>query len=498
MKKHFITLLLLCSCLFCFTQTVNTITPLQKLKLYIEVLKKDPELKHASWGVMVQNAKTGEVIVDHNSEATLTPASSLKVVTTAAGLCILDSGYTYLTKLEYDGTFDSISGILKGNLYIKGSGDPTIDSQYFKEQARGKKDTISTLNKWAKALKTKGVKSIDGSIIADASAFDDDMIPTTWIWGDIGNYYGAGASALTYHDNLYSLYFRSESSGDSTFIDSIKPTLPNFTIKNYVKAGGSDDNAYIFGAPYVNERYVNGTIPASKKGFDVNGSIPDPPYFMAYQLEQTLKHEGIYVSKQATTVRQLKLNNEYKPGLRQTLYVHTSPPLKKIVNWTNLISNNLFAEHVLKTIAFNKTGFGSEAVGINEVVKFWSSKGMDTKGLSMYDGCGLSRYNAITSKQLSNVFYLMTKEKMYPAFYNSLPVAGKSGTMSNLCKGTCAENNIHAKSGSISKVRSFAGYATTKKGNQVCFALLFNNFDCSSSEMKQKLEKLMVMIAELE
>jgi D-alanyl-D-alanine carboxypeptidase/D-alanyl-D-alanine-endopeptidase (penicillin-binding protein 4) len=476
------------------TQTNAQPTSIDRLNTAIEELKKDSTLAHASWGICVLQSKTGEVLTEYNSNISLTPASTQKIITTAAGLSLLGPNYTYQTALEYDGIFDSISGTIKGSLYIKGGGDPTLGSMYFKD----KNDSTPIVKKWADILKAKGIKTIEGSIIADASVFDDEMIPSNWIWGDLGNYYGAGASGLTYMDNVYTLYFKSGNAKDTARITKMVPDIPNIKISNYVKSGGTEDNAYIYGAPYSDYRYVVGTIPPNKTDFDVRGTMPDPPYFLAYSLKQALTDNGIQINGYPISVRQLKLMNIYQKSPRKKIYIHYSPQLSKIVYWTNLISNNLFAEHVLKAIALQKRGWGGESLGIDEVIKFWSSKGIDTKGMNLYDGCGLARANTITPKQLALAFRVMTLEPVYTTFYNSLPIAGKTGTMTSLCRGSCAENNMRAKSGSITKVRSFAGYVNNKKGEQLCFSIISNNFDCSSNEMKKKMEKLMVLIAELD
>lgn len=493
MNKLYSILVYIVSSTCLYAQVSAKVQGVGNLNAEIEKLKNDSDLSHASWGICVMRTKTGETITQYNDNISLTPASTLKAVTTAAGLSILGSDYTYQTTLEYDGVYDSINGIIKGNLYIKGSGDPTIESQYFKN-----KDTPTPLTqKWAEELKAKGIKKIEGAIIADASAFEFETVPSTWIWGDMGNYYGAGASGLSYMDNMYTLYFKSGKSGDTTSITKTEPELLNLRINNYVKANGSDDNAYIYGAPYSYERYVTGTIPPYKTDFDVKGSMPDPPYFFAYQLSQSLLNSGVEVVHSPTSLRILQLNNSYRPQARKKLLIYTSPTLDKIVYFTNLNSNNLFAEHILKTIALKIQGRGSENTGTDEVLKFWKAKGINTGGMYMQDGCGLSRGNSITPNQLASVFRLMTLDSAYTSFYNSLPVAGKTGTMVRLCKGTFAENNLRAKTGSLSRVRSFAGYVTTKNEEQLCFSIIVNNYDCSSAEIRKKLERLMVLIAEI-
>lgn len=475
----------------------------KQLNQVIEALKTDKSLSHASWGISVKNISTQQTVLEHNANLSLIPASTQKLITTAVGLSTLGADYTYKTTIDFDGVFDSISGIINGNVYITGSGDPTLDSEYFKN----KNDTTSILQAWAKKLSEKGIKKITGAIIADASAFEYELIPPNWIWGDIGNYYGAGASGLSFCDNAYTLSFKTGNNiGDSTTIMRTTPYVPNLKIKNYVTSAGSEDNAYIYGEPYSYNRYVIGTLPLNKKKFEIKGALPDAAFLCAYYFDKYLRSEKITITNEPTTVRESAVKNKKK-----TLFVHTSPPLEKIVYWTNMVSNNLFAEHIFKTIAFSKNRIGKNSTAVTEVLKTLQSigtfkddknntkLGIDTKGLNLSDGCGLARSNTVTASQLTDLLIAMTQDKKnYAAFYNSLPVAGKTGTMSGMCKGSVAENNVRAKSGSINRVRSYAGYATTKKGEQVSFAILFNNFDCTSSEMRAKIEKIIIAIAEME
>jgi serine-type D-Ala-D-Ala carboxypeptidase/endopeptidase (penicillin-binding protein 4) len=467
---------------------------LTRLNQEIEKLKKDPDLAHSVWGFCVVNAKTGAPVASYNSQLTLTPASTLKIITSAAALAILGKDFRYETYLEYDGTLDTVTGILKGNIYIRGGGDPSLGSSLFREKA----DTFIT-DKWAMLLKAKGIKQVDGMVIGDASVFEDEMIPPTWIWADIGNYFGAGASGLTFMDNKYTAYYRSgASAGDTTWILKIAPEIPGLVIRNQVRAGGSGDNAFIYGAPYEFSRYVTGSIPVGKTNYEVDGSIPDPPLFCAQTLEAAMKKEGILVSSPATTVRQLKLNGTYKKAKRILLHTNFSPALEKIVYYTNLKSNNLFAEHLLKTVAWKKTGYGTDTAGKTAVINYWSSKGVNTKALFISDGSGLSRANAVTPQQLVSILRVVRNESYYEAFYNSLPVAGRSGSLGSLCVGTCAENNLRAKSGYINRARGYAGYVKNKKGEELAFSILANNYDCTPTEMKKKMERIMILVAELE
>jgi D-alanyl-D-alanine carboxypeptidase/D-alanyl-D-alanine-endopeptidase (penicillin-binding protein 4) len=482
-------------CLFLFSLlAVVSFSQTSKLNAEIESLKKDPALKHASWSVCVMNTKKDTAIAEYNSQVSLVPASTLKILTTGAALSMLGSDFVFQTKLQYDGVFDTVSGLLKGNLYIVGGGDPTLDSEYF----RDKKDSLTSIEKWALILKAKGLKKIEGAVIGDASVFEDNMTPSQWIWGDMGNYFGAGACGLTYHDNKYTVFFKSGIAGSKTSLIKTAPAIENLQLVNNVTAGGSDDNAFIYGSQYSYLRVAQGTIPANKNNYEVEGSVPDPALFCAQALTQALQNMDVAVSGKATTVRAMKDANEAVATKRTILHTHYSPTLDKIVYYTNLKSLNLYAEALLKYICYSKTGFGSDSGGTDIVTNFWKNRGVDVSGFFMNDGCGLARANVITTKTETQVLRLMAKDKNFNAFYNSLPVAGRSGSLGGLCDGTFAENNLRAKSGYITRARGYAGYVKNRKGDLLCFSVLANNYECTPTEMKKKLEKILIAIAEAE
>ena len=461
------------------------------LKAEIERLKKDTCLSHASWSIFVSDTKTDSIITDYNSNISLIPASIQKTITTYSALTLLGWDYKYKTILEYDGEIDTVSKTLYGNLYIKGSGDPTLGSETFKKQS----DTIELTDQWARLLAYR-IKSIEGAIIGDASAFEDEVIPSTWVWGDIGNYYGAGPCGLNFKDNKFALHYKSgHKKGDTTIITKITPAIPDLKIENYVRTGLYSNDVYIFGSPYDNLRYARGVVGMRKTDYKVEGSIPDPALFCAQSLESSLKKLNITISQPATSTRLLKSISTN----RKEIYTHQSHSIDKIVYETNIQSNNLFAESLLKTIAYETKKIGNEQSGIDTVLGFWQSKHIDLKGMFMVDGSGLSRYNAISTRHMGKILNSIANgdSTLFNKFYESLPIAGKSGSLGKLCKGTRAENNVHAKSGSMTRVRSYAGYVTSKKKHLLSFAVIVNNYDCQPQLIREKLEKLMIAMAEI-
>lgn len=449
-------------------------------------------LKNASFSFRVIDIEKDSVLAEHNPVTSLVPASTMKLVTTAAAIDVLGSYKTFKTTLQYDGYIDS-NCTLHGNLYIKGGGDPTLGSKYFLNPGE---ESTDFFNKWVHEIENLNIHSINGRVIGDASYFSQDMIPATWVWGDLGNYYGAGPSGLTIYDNLSTLTFSSENkNGGSTNVECIVPFNPEVKIENEVTAANiNSDNAYLFSAPYVGSKKAVGQIPMGREEFDVKGTIHDPAYQAAYDFEYFLLKNNISVNQNATTVRRLNLQNIKLEDKRTDIYTQTSPDIARITYWTNHVSVNLFAEHLFNHVGIYYYKDGSNYSGGLGVKRFWDSK-INTQGLYVSDGSGLSRHNAISAFHLTEMLKYMTKSKYYTSFYSSLPISGKSGTMKNIGRGTRAANNIRAKSGTMSRVKSYAGYATTKSGKKVAFAMIVNNYNGYTSTLTKKLEQIMVAIA---
>jgi D-alanyl-D-alanine carboxypeptidase/D-alanyl-D-alanine-endopeptidase (penicillin-binding protein 4) len=470
---------------------------LDKVKAQADKISANSDLKHAQWAFVLMDATTGELLHDHNGAATLVPASTLKTVTSGAALGILGEDYTFKTNLEHDGTI--VDGVLKGNVFIRGGGDPTLGSSRFSWGT----DMKGVFAIWIEQLKRKGIRSIEGMIIGDAEAFEEAMLPATWNWGDIGNYYGAGACGLTFIENTYEVFFKSNGKvgGPAEFLRT-EPQIPGMQFVNEMKTGaaGSGDNGYIYGAPFTDLRYLRGTIPQGGTEFSIKGSIPDPALFAAHCLKHALDSAGISVGGKAETVRRLRLDGKMPDSPRQVVYVHQSPALKDILYWLNKKSINLYAEHLLKTVGMVKYRDGSVEGGAKAVADYWAAKGVDVGGLHQHDGSGLSRYNGVTAMQLTKMLQVNAQQKYFDAFYNSLPIAGLSsdpGTMKSMCSNTAAANNVRAKSGFISRVRCYTGYVSTKSGRRLCFAMMANNYTCSNGAMRDMFDALMVSIAEM-
>ncbi|MEM6966539.1 MAG: D-alanyl-D-alanine carboxypeptidase/D-alanyl-D-alanine-endopeptidase [Bacteroidota bacterium] len=465
----------------------------QRLSEAIKTFAEDEDFQYGSVSVSIVNVEDGKLIAAHQPNLGMTPASSLKVITTAAALHYLGDDFRFKTEIQYDGTIEA-DGTLRGNLFIKGFGDPTLGSHRFKAA----ENLDEVMGKFLTAIQAAGIKKIEGYIIGDASFFTTETTGRRWLWEDLGNYYGAGAYGLNIQENLYFIDFQQVNTiGTTPPIKNIRPRIPNLMLVNEVKtdAKGTGDNAYIFGAPLTYTRYVRGTIPQGNDLFTIKGAIPDPPFFAAHYLAFYLEKNGIATSKRTSYYFDWKRKQRNTPSKRLTLYTYESPPLKDIVAITNMKSINLYCEAMLRMIGQVVMGKSTPNAGLEAIYDFLKKEGMNTKGFFLEDGSGLSPMNSTTTLHLATAIRIFISNKTIAnSFKASLPVSAQSGSMQYLLRGTPAAGKVFAKSGGMERVRSYTGFMKTKSGNLVSFSMIANDFTCKSSEVRKKMERLMLAI----
>ncbi|WP_187146246.1 D-alanyl-D-alanine carboxypeptidase/D-alanyl-D-alanine endopeptidase [Candidatus Amoebophilus asiaticus] len=492
-----------------------------KLSSIVEIqgITDESVLKNASVSLYAVNTATREVIHSINPHISLVPASSLKLFTTATALEILGEDFKFQTRLQYNGEVDK-RGTLRGNLYILGEGDPTLGSKMFREYYYDP----YFIETWINTIKAKGIKRINGAVIGDTKTLEDYTAPDTWVVEDLGNEYGAVYSELSIFDNKYEMLFMPRLI-DETKLDivQISPQIPEeVKIINRLQRVGDKYQFCIYGMPYKNTRIIKGAIPQDKLTLVVKASIPDPAYWAAYTLRNELEKNGIKVKKGPTTtrrkqelhlhkgnlepeIRQVKRQQEgkYQKSKRNVkkdetprvdLYTNYSPPLKDIVVITNRESNNLYAEHIINQIGLHIAGKEDTENGIKAAIDFWCAAGIDTTGIFLHDGSGLSRYNSITTKQLVDILCYMKNSKNFDAFYHSLPIAGETGTLKELFTKAPLKGNLKAKTGGMKRVLSYTGYCTTISGTEIAFSLIVNNYNGTPKELKQQIEKLLTAL----
>ena len=447
-------------------------------------------MRGASVSLMIKDIDSDSIVYSYDADREVIPASVMKTVTTATALEILGENFRYETAIMYDGKIND--SILSGNIYIRGSGDPTLGSRYINLNNEKK------LRDWIKAIKNAGINTINGSIIADESIFDTEGISMKWMREDIGSYYGQGCYGLNIFDNGYSLFLNSGEPGNKPEIEKSEPELPSMIFHNYLTAANiSKDSTFIVGFPYSNERYLYGIVPANSYGYKLRGDIPDPALFLAQYFTQLLKTENIAVVGDPICYRVLTQEENWEKPERVVLTTSFSPSLKEIVRITNFESNNLYADALLKTIGLQYrseeiiSSFGKGVIIINKHLK---EKGLKTSSLWMFDGSGLAATDKITAGFLCDLLtYMATKSKSSTTFTESLPRAGIEGTVSNMLRGSALHGNARLKSGSMSRVRSYAGYITNNN-KRYAVVVIVNNFSCNQSQIKNDIEQLLLSL----
>jgi len=451
-----------------------------------EDFQNKKEFSHASVGVCVQDMN-GKDIISINKDVSLTPASILKIVTTASALEILGESYKFKTELALDKN-------QKNRLLIIGYGDPTLGSEYMDDATR------SFLNIWKEKIKNKGFSSPVDIIVYD-DYFGYQGVSRKWIKEDMGNYYAAGTYGISIFDNSYKLFFNTMS-GNSPQLVTMEPEIKSLEFVNILKLNTTGkDNGYIWGEPFSNKRILTGDIPAKRKSFSIKGDIPDPGLYLGELVADKLAPD-INV-KSIATAREAYYGNMFSPSgskeaLYEIFYTQYSSELKDIIRVVNVRSNNHYAEHIIRMIGrYTNNDKYSEPLGegIKAINDYWASKNMDSKALFMYDGCGLSPSNAVSPAFMCGVLRYMYKQSWYSkSFFASFPEAGREGTVRNFLKGTRLEGKIFVKSGSIANVRCYSGYYIDGVKEYV-FTVMVNKFsDTTSVQVMKSIETLLLEV----
>lgn len=458
----------------------------------VKWLLQAPYMRGASFSLVVKDVQEGKTVYSYDTDRLQSPASVLKTVATATALEILGEDYRYPTTLEYDGILES--GTLEGNLYIKGSGDPSLGSSHF---APGQNKFLST---WIAALQKAGIKHITGSVISDESIFDTEGVSIKWLREDMGNYYAPGSYGISIFDNMYKLSLQTGAAGTRPVLKGTEPDIPFIRFKNYLKAAPvSSDSAYIIGAPLDDVRYLYGVLPANREAYVLKGDIPDPALYLARYLTDQLQQKGIRVDGSPSCYRIEVEENRWKKGERKEIVTTYSPTLREIASICNHVSHNLYADALVKTVGLQYKPRRNEMIssfgrGVQVVKEYWEKKGLDVFPLRMNDGSGLAPADKVSAGFMGELLvYMATESAVSDAFIASLPQAGIEGSVRNFLKGSKLQGKAHLKSGGITGVRSYAGYIT-KDGKTYAVAVFSNNYSCPMSRMTRALEKLLLQL----
>jgi len=460
-----------------------------------EKLTQAAPVDKGEWGLLIVDAVTGEMLYQKDADKYFVPASNMKLLTTALALDMLGPDYQFRTTIETNGPL-STEGKLSGNLILVGRGDPNLSNRKFpfdtKEEFYGPPE--KALAELADGVVARGVKEISGDIVGDDSYFPRERYPDGWEIDDMVWEYGAAISAIVVDDNAVTLTLTpGEKSGD--IVEAVvEPWVQEFVVKNEVITVDAKEKPELrlTREPGEDTVVVSGRLPAKSTPNKLVLAIQEPAQHAAALLAKLLAQRGVKLDGK------IRAQHEPAPGeaTRTVLVEHASIRLAEEVKLANKISQNLHTEVLLRTAA-RQSGRWSDPEDLQKFPQgFYAKAGIAPDDVVQADGSGLSRHDLVTPRALVALLQYAQKQTWFPAYYASLPVAGVDGTLNERMKNAGLAGRIHAKTGSVTHVRTLSGFAETPGGRHLIFSFLSNNQAGKDHEVHDALDELCLAMIE--
>jgi serine-type D-Ala-D-Ala carboxypeptidase/endopeptidase (penicillin-binding protein 4) len=450
----------------------------------LDAIVDAPRFAHAWWGVEVRSLRSGKVVYARNAERSLKPASTLKLVTTAAALDAFGPDARIRTTIETAARLDGLGRIL-GDVYLVGRGDPDLSGRF----ADGRPTAI--FEDMAESLRQQGVRRIEGRLVGHEGLFTGDRRGSDWSWGDLVWGYGAEVSALSFNDNTAVVTVSpGEREGDPIVVDRVPPSA-------YYRVTSTATTGPRTGAreltlqrdPGSNAVRLSGSVALGSAPQALTVAVEDPARYAATVLAEILAAKGIVVGAGADTTSQPL------PAGTRVLASHESPPMAEIVKAVNKVSQNLHTEMLLRLLGAKAAGEGSIESGQAALEEFLRGLGVVPEGWALQDASGLSRSDLVTPHGMAALLAGMDRHRSAAAFRDSLPVAGTDGTLATRMEQPPARGNVAAKTGSIRYVNALGGYVTARSGERFAFYAAVNHHTGPSSEAVAALDAIASRLA---
>jgi D-alanyl-D-alanine carboxypeptidase/D-alanyl-D-alanine-endopeptidase (penicillin-binding protein 4) len=466
---------------------------LAELQAKISEILAKPELSPAIVGIKVVSLDTGRVLFEDHADKLLRPASNMKLYTVATALDRLSPDYRFSTSV-YASSKPDAAGVVHGDLTIYGRGDPSIAARF------NNGDYFKGIDDLASRIVAAGVKRVEGDIIGDESYFVGPKLGSGWNWEDLTWYYGAEVTPLTANDNALDLFVKPGAAVGQPAVITTGPPDPLLKIVNNVttSAKGVRREISIQRGLGENTITISGTIPLEDRGYTGGIGISHPALLFVYMLRSSLAQKGVVITG---TSRTRDAADQYQNEIA-TLQ---SPPFSVIAAQTLKPSQNLYTELILRTLGKvtppppttipSTLPQSSEELGLEAVKSFLKTVGIRPESLVLDDGSGLSRNDMITADASVQLLTFMSKHRYANVFRDALPIAGVDGTLRNRFKATPAENNLRAKTGSLSSAASLGGYMTTAAGEKLAFSIMVNNYPRDVEPRLACIDPIAVLIA---
>jgi serine-type D-Ala-D-Ala carboxypeptidase/endopeptidase (penicillin-binding protein 4) len=488
-------------------RSAATTRSLAELRTRISQVLGKPELAPAMVGIKVTSLETGQVIFEENANKLLRPASNMKLYTVAAGLDRLSPDFRFVTSVYALAKPDG-NGNIKGDLTIYGRGDPSIAARF------NSGDYFKGIDELATRIAAAGVKKVEGNLVGDETYFNGPQYGSGWEWEDLQWYYGAEVSALTINDNALDLFIKPGAQVGAPAVITTGPPDPLLRIVSKVVTGAKgtrrDLNAHRALGSDVLE--ITGTIALDDKGYSQGIGISRPALLFAYLLRASLAQRGVTIKGKTRTVdarpaagfvEQSVSAVAGSPTGQVEIASMQSVPFSAIAAQTLKPSQNLYTELILRTLGtvvprsdnspnIDRT---SESDGLEVVKTFLREAGVSPSSLVLSDGSGLSRNDMITAEATIQLLTYMHRHRYASVFRDALPIAGVDGTLRNRFKGTPAENNLRAKTGTLSSANSLSGYVRDAAGDELAFSIMVNNYPEGADVRAGCIEPIAVLLA---
>jgi len=474
---------------------------IKRFRARVDAALADIHAQRAFWGILVADRNSGETLYELNADRFFTPASNAKIFTSALALSTLGPDFRFHTTLETTGLLGA-DGRLIGDLVLVGHGDPDLSNRKFPYAGKVEREGAAEapLAELVEAAVAKGLKEVDGDIVADDSYFPYDPYPAGWSVGDLFFTFGAPVSALAFNDNSFSIEVSPAGRQGQAATLQVEPAAAMGGFSYEVNTGPSSGKPdfSVVRRPGQNFILLRGSIPAGHAPIQLDFAISDPGQVAALALKQALESRGIKVTggirlnhaeppgrfdpgtvAPDTAARLLPLpdSNIRSAPVVSTLVLadHVSPSLLESVAVTNKVSQNLHAELFLRTVAREKAGVGSTDAGIWLEQNFLKTIGIADGEVVLSDGSGLSRDDLVTPRAVVQLLRYLSLQPWSAEYISTFPIAGVDGTLENRMKDTAASGRILAKTGSLEHVRAMSGYATTVRDEHLMFTIFGNN-----------------------
>jgi serine-type D-Ala-D-Ala carboxypeptidase/endopeptidase (penicillin-binding protein 4) len=448
-----------------------------------------PAFSNAVWGVVVRSLRTGETLYAHQPRTFLMPASNMKVVTMAVAAERLGWDFTFQTRVVASGIIDGL-GVLHGDLVIIGSGDPSLGGRPTSGPA--------IVDAWADEIRAAGITAIDGRVIGDDNAFDDEALGAGWAWDYLSASYAAPMGGLEFNEDVVQIVLTPGAAAGDPVTAEVRPDTSGLKVSVAAQtgAGNAELDVNLSRLPGSRTLRVTGTIPLGRAPVARTVSVDNPTIFAAGALRRALVARGVPVSGEAVDIDTLPAAPDLSSA--PTLVTYTSPALAEIGKVLLKVSQNLYADTILKRLGAPAAGgAATTSAGLKAVQEVLGRWGIAPDRYLQVDGSGLSRYNYLTADVVASVLaHVASDERLRAAFADGLPVAGVDGTLANRMKGTKAQGNARAKTGSIANARALSGYVASAEGEPLVFSMIVNNFNVPQSEADAIMDRAVVRLAE--